>query len=86
MFYPVQAKEGGVRQHAESVERERLEKSTNLIGQCYEHKRVAGPDMEVIWIEEEDGFSVDAPACRHFEFNVFMADVLLLVVHSIGKG
>jgi hypothetical protein len=42
--------------------------------------------MEVIWIEEEDGFSVDAPACRHFEFNVFVSDVLLLVVHSIGKG
>lgn len=41
--------------------------------------------MEVIWIEEVDGFAVYAPACRHFEFKVFMRDVFLLVVHSIRK-
>ena len=41
------------------------------------------PDVEVVWIEQESWFSIDSPACRHPEFDVFMCDVLLLIIHPI---
>jgi hypothetical protein len=42
--------------------------------------------MEVIWIQEKRRFSIEAPACRHFEFDVFVGDVLLLIIHSNWKA
>ena len=42
--------------------------------------------MEVIWIESKRRFFAWVPACRHFEFDVFMSDVLLLEIHPVGLG
>ena len=47
---------------------------------------MSGPDMEVIWIEEKRRFSIVVPGCRHFEFDIFVSDVLLLIIHSNWKA
>ena len=41
--------------------------------------------MQVIRVEEKCGSTAIVPAWRDFELNVFIIDVLLLVIHPCGR-
>ena len=53
-----------------------------LVRKSYEHERVAGPNMQVVRIELKDGIAIVIPTWWHFQFDVFVPDVFLLIIHS----
>ena len=54
---------------------------TNFIRKCNEHESMAWPDVEVIPIEQERWVSETILPCGHFEFNVLMGNVFLVIIH-----
>jgi len=38
--------------------------------------------MKVVRIKGENRFPITSSACRHFQFDIFVPDVFLLIVHA----
>lgn len=57
-----------------------------LIWECYEHEKMARPDMEVVWIQQKRRFPIVVFPCWYFQFNIFVPDIFLLIVHSTGTS
>ena len=44
---------------------------------------MARPDMEVVRIQQKRRFAI-VFTCRHFQFDIFVPDIFLLIIHSTG--
>lgn len=53
-----------------------------FVWECYEHEGMARPDMEVVRIEQKRRFAIPVLACRHLQFDIFVPDIFLLIIHS----
>ena len=60
----------------------------NLIGKRNKHKGVSRPDMKVVRVEQKGRISAGygRRARRHLEFDIFVRDVFLRVVHPVGAA
>ena len=60
----------------------------NLVRKRNKHEGVPGPDVQVVGVEQKGGISAGLlrRARRHFELHIFVWDILLCVVHSVGAA
>lgn len=47
-----------------------------------QHEGLTGPDVQMVRIQEEDRLTISISACRHFQFDIFIFDVFLEIIHS----
>ena len=86
MFYPT---EHAVQEPLSNLDFKRrsnhLEVISNLIWQGYEHERMAWPDMEVVRVQQKRRLAIGFAhrARRHPEFQVFVGNVGLLIIHAV---
>jgi hypothetical protein len=61
------------------------EQLSDFVRKSDEHECMAWPYVEMVLIEQESWVPIPISACRHFQFNVLIRYVYLLVIHPVGK-